>query len=122
MGVQAVGQSARKPVSILGPRPEGINYAPGEFGRLVTPRVWRSAWPGLWTRANLLKSIEAVNEPLLVISYTSDNLAFPDHNQTRFPASPAEDKTMHFVEADHFGQPLPQRETVAHHQRPRKHM
>ncbi|MFE5036955.1 hypothetical protein [Streptomyces sp. NPDC056683] len=103
-------KSTRKPASILGPRPDETNYAPNGFGRLITPRAWLSTWSGLSTRANLLKTVESVHEPLLVINFTGDNLAFPDDNQTQFHASPAEDKTMHFIEADHFGLPLPERE------------
>jgi hypothetical protein len=102
--------STRKAASILGPRPDEVNYAVGGFGRVVTPRAWLSTWSGLSTRANLFQSIESVNEPLLVISYTNDNLAFPDDNQTEFHTSPAEDKTMHFVESDHFGHPIDKRQ------------
>lgn len=103
-------KSTRKPGSILGPRPEETNYAPGGFGRVVTPRAWLSTWSGLSTRAKLLESVESIHVPLFVVNFTSDSLAFPDDNQTQFHASPAEDKAMHFVEADHFGLPLPQRE------------
>ncbi|MGW9032557.1 hypothetical protein ACWGQ5_53150 [Streptomyces sp. NPDC055722] len=103
-------KSTRKSASILGPRPDEINYAPAGFGRLVAPRAWLSTWSGLSTRADLLKSVKSVHEPLLVISFTADNLAFPDLNQAQFDACPAEDKTVHFFEGDHFGYPLQQRE------------
>ncbi|MGW2937225.1 hypothetical protein ACWGQ5_37545 [Streptomyces sp. NPDC055722] len=103
-------KSTRGPASILGPRPDQINYAPGGFGRLVTPRAWLSTWSALSTRATLLQSVKSIHEPLLVISFTADNLCFPDDSQAQFDASPAEDKTMQFFEAAHFGHPLPERE------------
>lgn len=102
-------KSTRRPASIIGPRPDEINYAPAGFGRLVTPRAWLSTWSGLSTRADLLTSVTSVHEPLLVINYTSDNLGFPDDSQAQFDACPAEDKTVHFFKGDHFGYPLTQR-------------
>ncbi|MFJ9567539.1 hypothetical protein ACIRQQ_46920 [Streptomyces fuscichromogenes] len=103
-------KSTRKPGSILGPRPDQVNYAPGGFGRLVTPRAWLSTWSGLSTRATLIESLKSVHEPLLVINLTSDSICFPDDSQAQFDASPAEDKTIRFVEAEHFATPLPKRE------------
>ncbi|WP_275466532.1 hypothetical protein [Streptomyces noursei] len=102
-------KSTRKPASILGPRPDRTNYAPGGFGRLVTPRAWLSTWSGLSTRARLIDSVQSVHDPLLMISLTSDNLCFPDEIHAQFDASPAEDKTMRFVDAEHFATPLPKR-------------
>ncbi len=103
-------KSTRKPGSILGPRPDEINYAADGFGRLTTPRAWLSTWSGLSTRAKLLTSVESICEPLLIVNYTQDNLCFPDDNHGQFHASPAEDKTMEYVDCDHFGLPIDQRE------------
>ncbi|MGP4088258.1 hypothetical protein [Streptomyces sp. KR55] len=103
-------KSTRKPASILGPRPDQINYAPGGFGRLATPRAWLSTWSGLSTRAELIESLKSIHEPLLLINLTSDNIVFPDDSQAQLDASPAEDKTIRFVEAEHFATPLPKRE------------
>ncbi|WP_351237548.1 hypothetical protein [Streptomyces sp. NPDC002133] len=103
-------KSTRTPGSILGPRPDQVNYAPGGFGRLVTPRAWLSTWSGLSTRATLIESLKSIHEPLLLISLTSDSLGFPDTSQAQFDASPAEDKTMQFFEAAHFATPLPARQ------------
>ncbi|MGW1007003.1 hypothetical protein [Streptomyces sp. NPDC002520] len=102
-------RSTRKSASILGPRPDRTNYAPGGFGRLVTPRAWLSTWSGLSTRARLIDSVRSVRDPLLMISLTSDNLCFPDEIQAEFEVSPAEDKTIRFVAADHFATPPPKR-------------
>ncbi|MFG1667895.1 hypothetical protein [Streptomyces sp. Y7] len=102
-------KSTRKAGSILGPRPDQVNYAPGGFGRFVTPRAWLSTWSGLSTRAALGESLKSVREPLLVINLTSDSIAFPDDTQAQFDAAPAEDKTIRFVEAEHFATPLPKR-------------
>ncbi|MET7354893.1 MULTISPECIES: hypothetical protein [Streptomyces] len=103
-------KSTRKPASILGSRPDQVNYAPAGFGRLVTPRAWLSTWSGLSTRAKLIESLKAIHEPLLMISLTSDNLCFPDDSKAQFDACPADDKTMQFIEAEHFATPLPERE------------
>ncbi|MCT9932183.1 lysophospholipase [Planotetraspora sp. A-T 1434] len=103
-------KSTRKPASILGPRPDQTNYAPAGFGRLVTPRAWLSTWSGLSTRADLLKSVKSVHEPLLVINFTADSLAFSDESKAHFDAAPSEDKTLRFLDAEHFGYPLPERE------------
>ncbi|PIB03858.1 hypothetical protein B1C81_35535 [Streptomyces sp. HG99] len=102
-------KSTRTPASILGSRPDQVNYAPAGFGRLVTPRAWLSTWSGLSTRATLIESLKSVHEPLLLISLTSDSLGFPDTSKAQFDASPAEDKTMRFFEAAHFATPLPAR-------------
>lgn len=103
-------KSTRKPGSILGPRPDQINYAPAGFGRIVTPRAWLSTWSALSTRAKLIESLASIPEPLLIVSLTSDSLGFPDDSQAQFEASPAEDKTMQRFEAEHFATPKPVRE------------
>ena len=95
-------KSTRQPGSILGPRPDHANYAAAGFGRIVTPRAWLSTWSGLSTRAKLADSVKSIQEPLLMISFTADNLGFPDHSQEVFDSSPAEDKTLQFADADHF--------------------
>ncbi|MFF3380576.1 hypothetical protein ACFYXF_47470 [Streptomyces sp. NPDC002680] len=102
-------KSTRKPGSILGARPDQVNYAASGFGRLVTPRAWLSTWSGLSTRARLAENLKSVHEPLLMINYTADSLCFPDDNKAQFDATPAEDKTMDFVDADHFTTDLAKR-------------
>ncbi|WP_432846155.1 alpha/beta hydrolase [Amycolatopsis sp. CA-161197] len=103
-------RSTRRAASILGPRPDEINYAPGGFGRLVTPRAWLSTWSGLSTRAVLVESLKSVDVPLLLVGFTGDNLGFPDDTQAQYDASPAADKTIRFHDGDHFGFPVVQRE------------
>jgi len=103
-------RSTRRPGSILGPRPDQVNYAAGGFGRIVTPRAWLSTWSGLSTRAKLIESLKTIREPLLVISYTSDSIAFPDDSQAQLDTSPAQDKIIQFFEAEHFG--FPRRESA----------
>lgn len=103
-------KSTRKPASIVGARPDQLNYAPSGFGRLVTPRAWLSTWSGLSTRATLIESLKSVHESLLLINFTGDSLCFPDDNQAQLDACPATDKTMLFFEAEHFGYPLAERE------------
>lgn len=95
-------KSTRKPGSIMGARPEQVNFAASGFGRIVTPRAWLSTWSGISTRAKLAESLKSIHEPLLMINYTADSLCFPDDNKEQFDSVPAEDKTMHFVDADHI--------------------
>ncbi|MFG1667759.1 hypothetical protein [Streptomyces sp. Y7] len=95
-------KSTRPPGSILGPRPDQINYARGGFGRIATPRAWLSTWSGLSTRASTAGNLKALHEPLLVVNFTRDSVGFADDNKAQFDATPAQDKTMDFVDTDHF--------------------
>jgi len=102
-------RSTREVGSIISGRPDKLNYTPGGFARYMTPRGWLSSWSGLSTRAEILKTIAAIHEPLLMIVFTADNGCFPDGNQEQVDACPSKDKTMEFVDADHFARPHPER-------------
>jgi hypothetical protein len=102
-------KSTRSVGSMPGPRPDKLNYADGGFSRYITPRAWLSSWSGLSSRAAIIETIKAINEPVLIVSYTGDNGCFPLKNQEQLDACPAQDKTLTFVDADHFGRPLSER-------------
>ncbi|MET8983146.1 hypothetical protein ABZX85_46995 [Streptomyces sp. NPDC004539] len=102
-------RSTREVGSLVGPRPDRQNYAPQGFGRYLTPRAWLSTWSALSSRAALEDCIKAIHEPLLLINYTADALCFPDDSQAQFDSCPAQDKTLQFFDAEHFGLPLTER-------------
>jgi hypothetical protein len=103
-------KSTRDVGSIIGLRPDKLNYAPGGFARYITPRAWLSSWSALSSRAKIIDTIKSIREPLLMISFTADNGCFPDDMQAQLASCPSTDKTLHFVDAEHYGRPLPERE------------
>ena len=103
-------KSTREVGSIIGPNPELLNYGPGGFARYLTPRAWLSSWSGLSTRANIRGCLPTVQEPLLIVSYTSDGGCYPDDNQAQLDVCVSSDKTIEFVPADHYGRPFIERD------------
>lgn len=99
-------QSTRRVGSIVGKRPDLLNYAPGGFARYITPRAWLSTWSGLSSKAALLDTLPDNEAPLLIVSFTADNGCFPDQNRDQLAACPAQDKQLAFADADHYGLPL----------------
>jgi hypothetical protein len=99
-------KSTRQVGSIVGKRPDLLNYSPGGFARYITPRAWLSTWSGLSSKAALLSTLSDNRAPLLIVSYTADNGCFPDQNRDQLAACPAEDKELAFADADHYGLPL----------------
>ena len=104
--------STRQVGSLAGTRPDLANYGPGGFARCLTPRAWLSSWSGLSSNAAVAKTIASNEAPLLIISLTRDNGAFPDNNRAELDLCPATDKQQIFINADHYGQPTKTRETI----------
>jgi len=102
-------QSTRKVGSIIGPRPDKLNYSDGGFARYITPRAWLSSWSGLSSRASIVETMRSIDVPVLYVSYTGDGGCFPVDNRAELDASPSTDKTLHFIDAEHYGRPLPER-------------
>ncbi len=100
--------STRDVGSIIGTDPHRLNYGPGGFSRYITPRAWLSSW-SISSRANILRNVRSIHEPLLMLAFTKDNGCFPDENKEQFDACPSTDKTMDFIDADHYGLPLDER-------------
>ncbi len=97
--------STREVGSIVSPRPDRVNYMEGGFACLQTPRAWLSTWSGLSSRADLMANLPKLTLPTLAIAYTADNACFPDTIEAMYSASPAQDKTIDYAEAGHFGMP-----------------
>jgi len=93
--------------SINSLRPDLTNYADNGFARILTPRAWLSLWSGQSSRAVVLENLPKVVVPTLIVGFTGDNAILPGTGGAMFERSPAEDKKLHYVRADHFGFPLP---------------
>ena len=93
--------------TIVSLRPDLSNYADNGMARLLTPRAWLSLWSGLSSRAAVFDNLPKVTVPTLVIGFTGDNAILPSTARAMFEQSPAADKQLHYVKADHFGFPLP---------------
>ncbi|WP_319799123.1 hypothetical protein [Nitrobacter sp.] len=102
-------RSTRLVGSIIGPRPDKLNYTEGGFSRYITPRGWLSSWSGLSSRAAIVQTIKDVDVPLLCVAFTGDNGCFPIDNKEQVDACKSTDKSMEFVAAEHYGRPLEER-------------
>jgi pimeloyl-ACP methyl ester carboxylesterase len=102
--------STRAVGSLISARPDLMNYMEGGFGRYQTPRAWLSTWSGLSSRAAIPANLPQITIPTLVMAFTGDNACFPDDSEAMYQQSPAQDKQLKHVDADHFGLPLKGRE------------
>lgn len=92
--------------SINSIRPDLTCYIDNGFARILTPRAWLSQWSGLSSRAVVLDNLPKVVIPTLIVGFTGDNSILPSTGAAMYEHSPASDKQLHFVKADHFGFPL----------------
>lgn len=99
--------SSRTYGSLMAVRPDLANYTDQGFAKYLTPRAWLSLWSGLSSRASLLDNLPSVTVPTLVLCYTGDNAIYPVHAEAILETSPASDKSIAYVDGDHFGFPLP---------------
>jgi len=90
-------------------RPDLSNYSENGFARIQSPRAWLSQWSGLSSRSATLDNLPAITVPTVVVSFTGDNAIYPHIGKATFEQSPAADKTLYRIDADHFGFPLPGR-------------
>lgn len=102
-------ESKREVGSVATTDPLRGNYGPGGFSRYITPRAWLSSW-SISSRANVIRNIESIHVPLLMLAYRGDNVCFPDDNRDQVAACPSTDKTMEFIDGDHYGLPLTERD------------
>jgi pimeloyl-ACP methyl ester carboxylesterase len=103
----SIEPSDRSLGSINSLRPDLTNYVDTGFARILTPRAWLSLWSGQSSRAVVLDNLPKVVVPTLIVGFTGDNAILPSTGRAMFERSPAPDKTLHYVKADHFGFPLP---------------
>lgn len=102
-------ESTREAGSVATTDPLRGNYGPGGFSRYITPRAWLSSW-SISSRANVLRNLETIDVPFLMLAYRGDNVCFPDDNKDQVEACPSSDKTMEFIDGDHYGLPMTERD------------
>lgn len=103
----SINPSSRDYGSLWSPRPDLFNYLEAGFAKYQTPRAWLSNWSGLSAFASVLDNIPQVTIPTLVINHTGDHAIYPADSEAIYQTSPAPDKQLHQVDADHFGYSLP---------------
>jgi hypothetical protein len=104
----SIRPSGREYGSLLSDRPDLMNMAALGFARVVTPRAWLSTWSGLSSNADLVKNMEHVTEPLLVVHADRDReVYFEDDAKPAFDASPSRDKKIVRFDARHYFEPEP---------------
>ncbi|MEQ5842972.1 alpha/beta hydrolase [Paraburkholderia acidicola] len=101
-----INPSSRSYGSLMALRPDLGNYTEQGFAKNLTPRAWLSLWSGHASRASVLDTLAGITVPTLVICYTGDNAIHPVHADAIYQASPAKDKSIAYVDGDHFGFPL----------------
>ena len=103
----SLSPSSRDYGSLWSPRPDLFNYLEAGFGKYQTPRAWLSTWSGLSSQAAVLACLPKMTLPTLVVNYTGDHAIYPEDSESVYQQSPAKDKQIAHVDADHFGYPLP---------------
>ncbi len=103
----SINPSARDYGSLWSPRPDLFNYLEAGFAKYQTPRAWLSNWSGLSAFASVLDNVPKVTIPTLIINHTGDHVIYPADSEVIYQTSPATDKQLHQVDADHFGYSLP---------------
>lgn len=98
--------SERKLGSVWGKNPFDTNYGVPGFGRICTPEAWLSTWSGLSSRADLLATVSALEQPCLQIEYSGDNTVFPADGDALFAAIRSNLKQRAFFKGDHHGRAL----------------
>ena len=103
----SVHPSSRDYGSLWSPRPDLFNYLEAGFAKYQTPRAWLSTWSGQSSRAAVLENVKNITLPTLVVNHTGDHAIYPEESEAVHQQSPAQDKQLASVDADHFGFPLP---------------
>jgi hypothetical protein len=103
----SIAPNKRELGSFYSARPDIANYTLAGFGKWQTPRAWLSTWSYFSSRAATLACLPKNTVPTLVMVFSGDNMIMPGELETLFERSPAHDKTLLYVDADHFGHGLP---------------
>jgi hypothetical protein len=98
--------SDRRLGSVWGRDPFTTNFGAAGFARTCTPEAWLSTWSGLSSRADLLQTAEAIEQPCLQIEYTGDNTVFPSDAAAIFQAVTSGRKDRLRFRGDHHGRAL----------------
>ncbi len=92
--------------SVWGKDPFASNYGAVGFARFCTPESWLSTWSGLSSRANLLRTAQAIEQPCLVLEYTADPILFPSMADQVWQAVGTSAKSRLKIRGNHHGQAL----------------
>ena len=92
--------------SIWSSDPYATNFGVVGFGRFCTPEAWLSTWSGLSSRANMFETARAIEQPMLLIEYSGDQVVFPADVERIYAGVPSSDRTRLRFRGDHHGQPL----------------
>ena len=96
--------------SIWSNDPYATNFGVVGFARFCTPEAWLSTWSALSSRANMYMTAGGIEQPLLLIEYSGDQVVFPADVEQIYGAIRSADRTRHRFRGDHHGQPLRQGE------------
>ena len=100
---RSIQPSERLIGSLLGKRPDLVNYQIGGFGSVMTPEGWLSTWSGLSSHGSVLDNLKIVNVPLHIIFFTGDVCIFREDVREFLREAGSEDKTLCELEGDHYG-------------------
>lgn len=92
--------------SVWGKDPFSSNYGAVGFARFCTPESWLSTWSALSSRANLLLTGAAIEQPCLMFEYTGDSILFPGVARDVYASIRSTSKRHIRVRGNHHGQPL----------------
>jgi len=98
--------SPRKFGSLWGSDPFTSNYGNVGFARTCTPESWLSTWSAFQSNASMAKCAPAIEQPVLMIDYTGDNMVFPSDADAIYHSIGSNSKTRVSVDGDHHGRPL----------------
>lgn len=102
----SISPNKRELGSFYSQRPDIANYTLAGFGKWQTPRSWLSTWSYFASRGATLACLPKNTAPTLVMPFTGDNMILPGELETLYERSPAQDKTLIYIDADHFGHAL----------------
>ncbi|WP_405793780.1 hypothetical protein [Streptomyces sp. NBC_01506] len=103
---QSLDPNERPYGSLLGSRPDLINYGLTGFGRLSTPQAWLSTWSATATNADFLRCAPGVTAPALLVELTGDQASFPADTTAMLSSLGSRDLTHRRVRGLHFGGPI----------------
>lgn len=99
----SIQPSPRKIGSVMGPRPDLLNYQIGGFASSMTPEAWLSTWSGLSSHGSLIDNVKHIKVPFFIVYFTGDTLVYPEDAQATLEAAASADKSIVEVAGDHFG-------------------
>lgn len=98
--------SPRKFGSLWGADPFASNFGSVGFARTCTPESWLSTWSSFKSNASMAKCAPAIQQPVLMIDYTGDNMVLPSDANSIYQAIGSPRKTRVSVDGDHHGRAL----------------